>query len=74
MIDKVSDSIILDRQIFVAKYKKNIELQDMEDGLLMHNGYGDDFLEYIFNRRELDKDWKQYLFNKYNIGIRYREL
>lgn len=67
MIDKVSDSIILDRQIFVAKYKKNIELQDMEDGLLMHNGYGDDFLEYIFNRRELDKDWKQYLFNKYNI-------
>lgn len=68
MIDKVSDSIILDRQVFVAKYKENIELQNMEDGLFMHIGHGDNFLEYIFKKSELSKDWKQYLFNNYNIS------
>ncbi len=67
MIDKVSDSIILDRQVFVAKYKENIELQDMEDGLFMHEGHGDDFLEYVFNTKELNDNWKHYLFNEYDI-------
>ena len=65
-IDKSSESFILDRQIFIACYSNNLDLENIQDGLLMHCGYAN-FLNNIFNRSEIDSSWENILLNEYNV-------